>query len=400
MAARRSKGLTPEQKEDPVAFVRGALGEEPYPKQEEILGAIRRSRRVSVVGCNGSGKDWATARAILWWMNVRSPAKAVVTGPTTRQVDEIVWNEMRWAFSSAPVRLKGKMFRTSKYNIDGQSFAIGFATNSPYNLQGFHSPNLLVVITEAHAAREADIDAVRRLNPSHLVMTGNPFTAAGAFFDSHHSKRDQYETIQIGAYDTPNLVEELADVPGMITQQNIEDHREEWGEESALYVGSVLGQFPAKLDDVLVSLTEATQAARRRLRPSGPVILGCDVARFGHDKTVVVRRQGPVARIVWRVQGYDTMATVAFLSSYCKRRRVDALVVDETGVGAGVVDRLRELRLGCRLVPFNGGKRALASDRYHNRSAEVWFAMSEQYHSGEIDTDDDPALIGQVSGRT
>ena len=246
MAARRSKGLTPEQKEDPVAFVRGALGEEPYPKQEEILGAIRRSRRVSVVGCNGSGKDWATARAILWWMNVRSPAKAVVTGPTTRQVDEIVWNEMRWAFSSAPVRLKGKMFRTSKYNIDGQSFAIGFATNSPYNLQGFHSPNLLVVITEAHAAREADIDAVRRLNPSHLVMTGNPFTAGGAFFDSHHSKRGQYETIQIGAYDTPNLVEELADVPGMITQQNIEDHREEWGEESALYVGSVLGQFPGQ----------------------------------------------------------------------------------------------------------------------------------------------------------
>ena len=51
---------------DPVAFVEDVLGESPYSKQEEILRAVARSRRVSVVGCNGSGKDWAAARAVLW----------------------------------------------------------------------------------------------------------------------------------------------------------------------------------------------------------------------------------------------------------------------------------------------------------------------------------------------
>ena len=156
---------TREGASDPESFVRDVLGESPYDKQVDILNAVARARRVSVVGCNGSGKDWAAARAVLWWLHSRSPAKAIVTGPTTRQVDDIVWNELRAAYAQASDRLGGRMFRTSRYELDEQTFALGFATSSPYNLQGFHSPNLMVVLTEAHAVREADVDAVRRLHP-------------------------------------------------------------------------------------------------------------------------------------------------------------------------------------------------------------------------------------------
>ncbi len=116
---------------DPIGFVEKVLGEKPYDKQLLILKRVGQRRRVSVVGCNGSGKDWAAARVVLWWLNSRSPAKVIVTGPTTRQVDEIVWNEIRTAYTGASDRLAGKMFRTSRYQIDDQSFALGFATNSP-----------------------------------------------------------------------------------------------------------------------------------------------------------------------------------------------------------------------------------------------------------------------------
>ena len=112
-------------------FVKKVLGESPYDKQEEILKAVAGHRRVSVVGCNGSGKDWAAARAVLWWMYSRSPAKAIVTGPTSRQVDDIVWNEIRSAYGRASDVLGGRMFRTARYQLDEQSFALGFATNSP-----------------------------------------------------------------------------------------------------------------------------------------------------------------------------------------------------------------------------------------------------------------------------
>ena len=41
----------------PVEFVEEVLRDRPYDKQKEILRAVKRRRRVSVVGCNGSGKD-------------------------------------------------------------------------------------------------------------------------------------------------------------------------------------------------------------------------------------------------------------------------------------------------------------------------------------------------------
>ena len=386
---------------DPVRFVREVLGEQPYDKQESILKAVARRRRVSVVGCNGSGKDWAAARVVLWWMHSRSPVKALVTGPTTRQVDDIVWREIKYAYSGASGKLPGRMYRRSRYELDDQSFALGFATDSAYNLQGFHSPNLLVVVTEAHAVGVDEMNAIRRLNPKRLLMTGNPFATAGDFYDSHHSKRDLYRPIQISAFDTPNVKRGRRSVPGMITRQDIADRRDEWGENSSLYIGSVLARFPDNPDNVVVPLFDATEAARRQLSPDGPVVLACDVARFGHDKTVVIRRQGPVARIVWRVRGHDTMRTVGYLKSYCDTHDVDVVVIDESGVGGGVVDRLRELKPGrARLVPFLGAKRAQAEDYFANRIAEVWWAMRDRYIAGEMDTDEDDALIGQVSSRT
>ena len=383
-----------------MSFVKEVLRGKPYDKQTEIMMGVARSRRVSVVGCNGSGKDWAAARIVLWWLHSRSPAKAIVTGPTSRQVDDIVWNEMRTAYAGAQNELGGRMFRTSRYELDEQSFALGFATNSPYNLQGFHSPNLLVVITEAHAVRRDDMDAIRRLNPSRLLMTGNPFVSAGVFYDSHHSARELYKTVHISAFDTPNVKEMNVVMPGMITVQDIDDRREEWGEESPLYVGSVLGKFPDNLDDVVVPLRAATEAAKRELAPEGPVILACDVARHGHDKTVAVCRRGSVARIVWRVNGQDTMRIAGFLKAYCEEHDVDVLVIDDTGVGGGVVDRLKEVRPGrARLVPFIAGKTAKDETYFVNRAAEVWWQMRKLYLSGELDTEDDAALIGQVSSR-
>ncbi len=384
-----------------VEFVREVLGEEPYGKQVEILEAVHRHRRVSVVGCNGSGKDWTAARVVLWWVNAFRPAKAIVTGPTTRQVSEIVWREMQWAYAWAPQgKLKGKMFRTSRYEVDAETFALGFATDSPYNLQGFHSPNLLVVVTEAHAVDERDMDAIRRLHPRRLLLVGNAYVSPGTFYDSHHSKRHLYEAIRISAEDTPNFTQDEDYIPGMMTRQDVADREAEWGRDDPRFLSTVLAKFPENQDDIVVPLEWARAAAERSLEPDGPVILACDVARFGGDKTVVVRRQGAQARIVRKIKGQDTMEIADYLKGYCDGEKVDFVVVDETGVGGGVVDRLRQLRLrGPKLVPFLAGASA-SNPRYHaNRGAEVWWVMRNRYQEGDLDTDDDADLIEQVSTR-
>ena len=61
---------------------------------------------------------------------------------------------------------------------------------------------------------------------------------------------------------------------------------------------------------------------------------------------------------------------------------VDAVVVDDLGVGGGVVDRLRELGLGrARVAPFIGSAQAQDSERFYNRAAEVWWKMAEAYRA-------------------
>ena len=120
--------------DDPLGFIREVLGDagEPYAKQREIVEAVLHNRKVSVVGCNGSGKEWAVARIILWWIETQPQAKVVVTGPTQRQVQEVVWREMRSAFAKTRSPLVGRMLK-ARYEVDEDRFAIGFSTSNADN---------------------------------------------------------------------------------------------------------------------------------------------------------------------------------------------------------------------------------------------------------------------------
>ena len=65
-----ARTLIERSRDDPAWFFDNVLGAEAYPKQLEIVEALRDNRRVAVVGCNGSGKDWMSSRIMLWWQSV------------------------------------------------------------------------------------------------------------------------------------------------------------------------------------------------------------------------------------------------------------------------------------------------------------------------------------------
>lgn len=407
--------------DDPVEF-KYLVSANTYSKQDEMTRAVFTSPRVTVSGANGTGKDFQAARIALAWLTLLEPAKVVVIAPTHRQVEDIFWNEMRAAFRSKAFREPWglKMFPGSArveclYDAE-EHFGVGFATKDKAagvnqmptgeGLQGYHSPNLLAIISEAHAVQQAHIDEIRRLNPRCTLMTGNPFTASGEFYDSHHSKRHLYQSIQISAFDTPNLrdiapEEGYADYPGMVTKKDVRERAEEWGEDNPLYIAGVKGEFPDNLDDmVIVPLYAAQAAAQRTSEPSGTVRVACDVARYGADKTVVMRRQGDHAEIVHSTQGADLMKTTGFLKRYIMENLVDELVVDETGLGSGVVDRLRELGTGrTRLVGFNFGGSPKDKDRFVNAGAECYWAMRQWCMEEPADIPNSAPLLSGMSGR-
>ena len=280
--------LVDHSRTDPAWFWDAVLGcPTVYDKQLEMATAVRDYQRVAVVGCNSSGKDFMAARIMLWWQSVRHPAITVVLGPTHRQVSDIVWKEARSAYLTARAPLGGQMYRTARWELDDRHYAVGFATDNEYNIQGFHSPNLLVILTEAHNIEQSHIDAVKRLNPARMLLTGNAFASSGEFYDAFHGGADLYHTIEIAASDTPNVQQGREIIPGMVTTEQIEERRLEWGEDSALYIASVLGRFPDNLEDAIVPRSLLMDAVERQLEPEGEATLACDVARFGADKTVV-----------------------------------------------------------------------------------------------------------------
>ena len=435
-----SADTTPETKRKDIAralkadasfYVQDVLKAPTYDKQDEILQSVTHHRRISVSGCNSSGKDYTMGRLLIWWMETRENAEAVVYGPTHRQVADVVFKEARRALEEAPTtqgfELRGHMLpRAPRYVISPTSFAFGFASNDEFNLQGFHGPNSLVIITEAHAVNQAYVDALIRLTPHTIIMTGNPLVSSGPFYDTFHEKRDRWHCINISAWDTPNLrTDEYTHVPGMIDAYAIEEMASEWGEESPLYVAAVDGRFPDNIEDAIVPLSLATEASNRHIEhSSGQVILALDVAREGDDKTVLVRRQGNQADILWKGHERNLMRVVALASRACTAEAVDLLVVDDTGLGGGVTDRLKELRHemareakqleeeGSELEyghslrdtyihPFKAGGRASTpklEKHFVNTTAECWWAVRKWLQDGGC-IPKDQALIAQLTSR-
>ena len=393
---------------DPAWFLKDVLGCEVYPQQLAMMEAVRDERRVAVVGANGTGKDFAAARIMLWWLASRYPAKVIIIGPTYRQVGEVVWREVRNAYLSARVNLGGRIMESPRLWFDDNHFALGFSTDEPLNLQGFHSPNLLVLITEAHGVRQDIIDAIKRLNPLRLLLTGNALSTSGEFHAAFHGQAEQYKTMSISAYDTPNILAGKTVIPGMVTVEDIEERKLDWGEDSWLYQSSVLARFPETLEDTLIQRSWVDMCLELNFpveldvngKPKSPrpLVIACDVARFGSDRTVTMLREGAIATLLWKVSGQDTMATTGRLASYWNdHKSTENVIVDDTGVGGGVTDRLREL--GIPVMPFIAGSEPVDKERFQNAQAEAWWHMAQAIKNKAIKLPNDRALIGQLVSR-
>ena len=390
-------------KESPAWFAAHIMGGRLYSKQVDIMEAVKSHPRVAVVGANGTGKDFTTGgRVIPWWQSVHHPAKTVVIGPTHRQVHDIVFSELRTAYRNRRGPLDGEMYKTSRWALNDEHFAVGFATTDALNIQGYHSPHLLVVVTEAHNVPQDQFDAINRLNPECILMTGNPLSSGGPFYEAFHLQSRFWRTIQISAQDAIQGQDATGPIPGLVTQRDVDDRLEQYGAESPLYIAGVMGQFPDNLEDAVVPRSLLLAAIARDLSdPAASAMLSCDVARFGEDSTVVYRRQGHTNTLVWKAHGRDTQQIAGKLKSLAEEDpAVDTIIVDDVGVGGGVTDRLREESpRGVRIVAFNGGAKARQDQKYANAVTEAWYGIREAALEGMLDIDDNPYLVGQLASR-
>lgn len=123
--------------------------------------------------------------------------------------------------------------------------------------------------------------------------------------------------------------------------------------------------------------------------------MGVDVARYGDDQSVIAFRRGRDACTVpWKkYRGVDTMTLASEISLLADQRGVDAIFVDGVGIGAGVVDRLRQLKRQVFDVQSGGKPSGLFFDepiKVKNKRVEMWAQVRQWLKIGAIP--DDPEL--------
>ena len=204
---------------NPNKFAKHVLGVEPWGKQRDILSAIAHNRKVAVRSCNGAGKTFTAAVAVLWWLMSYDNAIVITTAPSERQVKELLWREIRQLYMPRRDTIGGKLTRT-RLDFASNRYAYGFSTNTEDRFQGFHSGNILVIVDEASGVDEFiyyAISGILTTQNAKLLLIGNPHGLAGTFYDAFHKNRKGYHTVHISAFDTPAFTE------AGITAENIAD---------------------------------------------------------------------------------------------------------------------------------------------------------------------------------
>lgn len=417
--------------DDPVGFVRDVLGGDPWAAQVRIADAVRDRSRVTVRSCHAAGKDWIAARLALWWVYARG-GLVVLTGPTRAQVEEILMRgEVRDAFvrGGLPGDLHVSALRPAG---EGRAGILAKTATGVSALTGFHDARVLFVVTEA---QDPEIEhawdaafAVATGAEDRIVTLGNPTSKDGRFWRAHRSGSD-WRALKIAASDVPNVREGETVVPGLLTREGVDRFASEYGEDSGFYASRVLAEFPDEAEDALIRrswLEDAADRWARSQRDDGdgddePLVAALDPARHGPDASVLAIRRGDVVSEIVAWEGrVDTMelardVAAALRGRGFRERRVGVpdrdrfgrrvrrgaqraegrVVVDEVGVGGGVADRLDEA--GFRVEGFNAGRRAVESERYHDRRAEAYWRLRELLERGELAVVWDDETIRQLT---
>jgi hypothetical protein len=364
---------------------------EPWAKQLEIINSVRDNRKTTVRSCNGAGKTYLLPRLALWFLHAFPHSMVINTAPTWRQVENQYWRHFNAAHARSKVPIGGDVFKT-KYEIDEDWFAMGVSVKRTEDFQGWHSKSIMVIVDEASGVSPLVFEAVNGIvsggETVRLVYIGNPNQNQGDFHDSFSDP--SFSKIHISAFDLPNVKEKRQVIPGLSTLEWVEDMKRKYGEDHDVYRVRVKGEPPVKGDDILISIQAVADAiGADRERYGEEEFLGLDVARFGSDNSAFVYRKGNFAKVIEVIPRNDLMELAGKAKVHMKVFPKAKLIVD-LGMGAGVVDRLKEQSdVSDRVFGVNFGASPKDKETYVNHRIEMWDAVKSWTRDAILEPHDD-----------
>lgn len=411
---------------DPIGFIENELGEFLTDQQKAIANSVKDFRETNVQAAHGVGKSFLSSRLVIWWV-VCVGGLAITTAPTARQVNQILWAEIRRIHGK--LKLPGELGQTF-LRISEEARAFGFTASSTNSnaFQGIHYDKLLVIEDEACGISDEIDDGASSCATganNRLLRVGNPILT-----DTSFEKACARRHIRIPVWDHPNvswayhscddgihrlkpdvesaILDENGEVlpqsawnelprdriPGAVSIPWIEDVRRKHGEASAFWASRVEGFFPSDSEASIIPRSWF-KAARTRydenpnhwdaLSSSHKFRFGLDVGDGGDDHGLA-RWRGPVLYSV-AVQATkgdreDVTRAAGWALRESRAHYDGAISVDHIGVGSGALAILKEQGISASGVNWGGA--AKNSSQFANCKAEDFWLLREAFRNGEI----------------
>lgn len=380
-------------------------GPEDWQRTElEALGAWVRSGcetayRSATASGHGIGKSALVAWIIHWAMSTRPNLAGVCTANTASQLSTKTWRELSVWRSLA---INGHWFDWTATRFacveSPETWSINATPWTKENSEAFaglHADDVLVIYDEASAVADVIWDvsegAMTTAGAMWLVF-GNPTRNTGKFRECFGKYRNRWRTRQVDSRTCR-----------ITNKTEIDQWVKDYGEDSDFVRVRVRGVFPRAGSNQFISSDVVELAQSRAPDPAltalSPLVMGVDVARHGDDQSVIVLRRGRSVESITRLRIPDTMQLAARVAEAIDAHRPSAVFVDATGMGWGVVDRLRQL--SHPVVAVQAGEAAMDPAKYYNRRAELWGLMRDWLKDGACLPDDSELrddLIGPEYG--
>lgn len=355
--------------------------------------------RMATSSGRGIGKSALVSWLILWMLSTRIGSTTIVSANSEAQLRSVTWAEItKWAallinshwFEISATRVMPAKWiaelverdlkkGTRYWSVEGRLWS----EENPDSYAGVHNHDgVMVIFDEASGIPDAIWSVTAGFftenTPNRFWFAfSNPRRNEGYFFETFHGKRAFWATQSIDARN-------VEDTDKAVYEQIIE----EYGADSIQAKVEVYGEFPLSGDEQFIAPQLVEEATRRPAHKdlSAPIILGIDPARGGADSTVIVVRQGRDIVAIKRYKGEDTMEIVGRVIEAIEQYNPALAVIDEGGLGYGILDRLKEQRYR-QVRGVNFGWKAKNPIMWKNKRAELWGTMREWLKTAYIPTD-------------
>jgi hypothetical protein len=355
----------------------------------------------------GIGKSALVSWLTIWMLSTRIGSTTIISANSENQLRSITWAEItKWlamalnshwfevsATRVAPAKWLTELVEqdlkkgTRYWGVEGRLWS----AENPDAYAGVHNyDGVLVIFDEASGIDDA-IWAVTggfftENTPNRFWLAfSNPRRNSGYFYECFNGKRMFWKTKHIDA-------RTVEGTDKAVYQQIVE----EYGEDSAVARVEVYGEFPKNGDGQFISPALVDEAMHRQKwrDVSAPIVVGVDPARSGADSTVIAVRQGRDILEIRRYRGDDTMTVVGHVIEVISEYRPLLVMIDEGGLGYGILDRLVEQKYKVRGVNF--GWKSSKPIMWGNKRAEIWGLMRDWLRTASIGFD--KQLMNDLTG--